>query len=71
MSFPPITYLHRTARDYIESYKVWNALVLRARTTQPEPKTALFMYHLIEVKSKIKPIRLYLKSKALILLSIA
>jgi hypothetical protein len=71
VKFPSITYLHRTARDYLESPKVWSALVRHTRTTQPEPKSALFMYHLIEAKNKNAIDEAYMKEKARVLIEIA
>jgi hypothetical protein len=71
VKFPRITYLHRTARDYIESPKVWNSLLMHTRATQPEPKAALFMYHLTEIKNKDEIRKPYMEKKALIMMDIA
>ncbi|KAE8448725.1 hypothetical protein EG329_008940 [Mollisiaceae sp. DMI_Dod_QoI] len=71
VKFPRITYLHRTARDYIESPKVWNNLIRYTRMTQPEPNAALFMYHLTEIKNKDEISKSYMEEKALTLMGVA
>jgi hypothetical protein len=46
-----ITYLHRTARDYLEQQTVWAGLITHTNGTAFSPHTALLMGSVIFVKS--------------------
>ena len=48
---PYVTYLHRTARDYLEQELVWKRLLDETRSTDFNPHLALLRAHIAEIKT--------------------
>ncbi|CZR50501.1 uncharacterized protein PAC_00374 [Phialocephala subalpina] len=52
ISFPPITYMHRTVKDYLHRPEVFRKLLAHTAGTEPEPQIALLMTTIVELKER-------------------
>ena len=59
MQFPPISYMHRTVKDYIERPEIWKKLLAHTAGTQPEPKLGVLIGIVMELKVNTDHLTLY------------